>query len=142
MKVLLFGATGMLGSSLGPALLGSGHDVHGCGFSAGVNRVDVTDRTLTGACVAAVRPDVVINLVAYADVDGCERDLRRAWRLNVLAAEVVAEACAANNAHLVHVSTDQVYDGRGPHAEAAPMPANCYALTKYAGELAAARAGA
>jgi dTDP-4-dehydrorhamnose reductase len=142
MRVLLLGASGMLGSSLGPALRRSGHDVIAYGCSAGARRTDVTDRRQARECVDAARPDVVINLVAFTDVDGCEQDPRKAWRLNVLAAQHVAEACVANHAHLIHLSTDQLYDGDGPHREEAAAPGNVYAITKHGGELAAAAAGA
>lgn len=142
MNVLLLGASGMLGSSLGPALQQVGHNVSAYGCAVGANRADMTDRRQARACVESARPDVVINLIAYTDVDGCERDPRKAWRLNVLAAESVADACTASEVHLVHVSTDQVYDGPGPHAEESAEPGNCYSITKYAGELAVARANA
>ncbi len=102
----------------------------------------MTDRRQARACFEAARPDVVINLIAFTDVDGCERDPRKAWRLNVLAAQVVADACSGSGAHVIHLSTDQVYDGPGPHAEESAAPGNCYSITKYAGELAVACAGA
>jgi dTDP-4-dehydrorhamnose reductase len=72
------------------------------------------------------------------DVDGCERDPAGAWAANSASAAHVAAASRTAGAHLVHVSTDYVFDGQsGPYGEdATPNPRGVYALTKHAGELA------
>jgi dTDP-4-dehydrorhamnose reductase len=83
-----------------------------------------------------VRPDLVIHTAAMTDVDGCERRPAEAWRDNVAASQQVAEACRAVGAHLVHLSTEYVFDGRaGPYRETDPTnPISVYGRTKLESE--------
>lgn len=143
MRLLVLGATGMLGASLVPALRGAGHEVVGHGRSGTAQvAAELTDAGEVNAVIASADPAVVINLAGLTDVDDCEANPQKGWRLNVRTAENVAGACAARAAHLIHISTDQVYDGVGPHKEPDALPGNYYAQTKYAGELAALPSGA
>lgn len=111
--------------------------------------VDVADGDLStpggaAAAIEAHRPDMVIHTAAWTDVDGCERDPARAWRMNALATRLVAGACRRLGARLVYISTDYVFDGvlGRPYAEEdPPCTINVYGETKLAGELAAATVG-
>lgn len=89
------------------------------------------------------RPDVVINTAAMTQVDQCETDRDACWRTNVEAVRYLAEACQRVSAHLVHVSTDFVFDGtHGPLDETAhPHPVNFYGESKLAGELIVQQSG-
>lgn len=88
-------------------------------------------------------PDVVINLVALTNVDRCERHPAEAFASNVRTAENLARLVASRPAtHMIQISTDQVYDGPGPHIEADAAPSNIYAYSKYCAELYALAAGA
>jgi dTDP-4-dehydrorhamnose reductase len=73
------------------------------------------------------------------EVDACEKDPEAAYAGNVNAAAAVARGARKAGAHLVHVSTDYVFDGEaGPYDEAAvPNPKGVYSVTKHMGELAA-----
>ena len=82
-------------------------------------------------------PDVVINAAAYTDTAGCERDPDLAYRANALGVQSLALACAAAGAALLHISTNEVFDGRQttPYRELdAANPLNTYARSKLAGE--------
>ncbi|SRR6266404_876498 len=139
MRVLVTGASGMLGATLVPFLAADGHEVirHGHVGASEVN-CDLTDRLAVRALVEANSPQAVVNLVALTNVDVCERELDRAYRLNVLTVEnLVAALAGRGGAFLVQISTDQVYDAPGPNNEENVRLTNIYALTKYAGELAA-----
>ena len=88
------------------------------------------------------RPEVVVNAAAWTDVDGCARDPELALRRNGEAVGVLARACAQRRIHLVHVSTNEVFDGartdRAGYATTDPVsPANPYGVSKLAGEQAA-----
>jgi dTDP-4-dehydrorhamnose reductase len=84
-------------------------------------------------------PDIVVNAAAYTAVDKAERDVSLAFRINCDAVREMAEACAARNIPLVHISTDYVYDGEkaDPYREDdAVNPLNVYGRSKLAGEIA------
>jgi dTDP-4-dehydrorhamnose reductase len=69
--------------------------------------------------VAKAAPDIIINLAALANVDICERHPQLAYLSNVKIVENLASSIRnlPIRCHLVHLSTDQVYDGAGPHRE-------------------------
>lgn len=85
------------------------------------------------------RPDVIVNLAAATDVNHCEA--RPQWAYDANVGPVIGLRRAAGKCgqdpHLVHISTDQIYDGEGPHREDAVRPCNVYGLSKLAGELVA-----
>jgi dTDP-4-dehydrorhamnose reductase len=139
--LLVIGATGLLGSTLAPVLAASGHSVVTHGFSgAAQEKADLCDFAQTSSLVARVKPDCIINLAALTNVDLCEREPHKAYLLNVATVTHVARAIReqAPHCHLVQISTDQVYDGSGPHSEANVTIANTFAFSKIAAELAAA----
>jgi dTDP-4-dehydrorhamnose reductase len=90
------------------------------------------------ALLAIARPDVVVHTAAMTDVDGCERQPEAARLANVVAAENVARACRVVGAHLVHLSTEYVFDGlAGPYGEDdRPNPISVYGRTKLDSEAA------
>lgn len=141
MRVLVLGATGMLGTSLVPVLRALGHEVlaHTHTGTAAAS-TDLRRRDETLHAVTSVAPEVVVNLVGLTDVDRCQQEPQLAWDLNVLTSQNAAAGCVAAGAHLIYISTDQVYDGEGPHREADARPGNVYAQTKCAAELAALNA--
>jgi len=142
MKIVTLGASGLLGSMLIPALKSSGHNIVTVGRSP-INdfNCDVGDLTSFRSLFNELQPDILINLVALTDVDLCESDPRQAFTVNVRTLENIVSWIenASKNCHLIHLSTDQVYDGVGPHSENDVMLGNYYAFSKYAAELVALR---
>jgi dTDP-4-dehydrorhamnose reductase len=139
MRVLVTGAAGMLGRDVTAAAAAAGHDVAALARAD----LDITDPAAVGAAVDGARPDAVINCAAWTDVDGAEEHEAAATAVNGDGAGHVAAAAARAGAHLVHVSTDYVFDGRAaePYAEDAPTaPAGAYGRSKLAGERAVAAA--
>ena len=131
----------MLGSTLAPLLRASESVlVHGHQAQADI-RADVTDASQAWALLESVQPAAIVNLAGYTNVDDCEREPDQAYRLNVRIVENLVSWMSLQDSPpvLVHVSTDQIYDGEGPHLEDDVTLSNTYALTKYAGELAALR---
>jgi len=144
-QVLITGARGLLGTALVPFLIKRGHAVvsHGGRSSAG-SRSDLTVRTSVLELLAETRPTVVINLAALTNVDTCEKQPNLAYMTNVRIVENIAEWIAKERGRcrLVQISTDQVYDGAGPHPEVDVTLTNYYAFSKYAAELSALAVGA
>jgi dTDP-4-dehydrorhamnose reductase len=94
--------------------------------------------------VGDVRPDAIVHCAAMTNVDACETDRSAALALHRDATAHLAAYAAAIGAHLVHISTDHIFDGtRGRYREDdEPSPLNAYAETKLAGERAIAESGA
>jgi len=130
MKILLIGADGQLGSELRKV------------FDAGVTPlthkdIEISDPAQTELVIKAAAPDAVINTAAYHNLQDCEKDPETAFKVNVLGARNLAQACRRAGARLVHVSTDYVFDGRkaAPYTEGdIPRPLNVYGVSKAAGE--------
>jgi dTDP-4-dehydrorhamnose reductase len=137
--VLIFGATGMLGSSLYPYLLQQGHEV----FTAG--RSGSSDILFSGPSILPsfyrglikIQPKVIVNLIAATNVDQCEEFPHMAYELNSEVAKgiaLVSQGLRSSLPHIIHISSDQVYSGPGPHLEFEPNPCNTYGASKLAGE--------
>jgi dTDP-4-dehydrorhamnose reductase len=145
MRVLVSGANGLVGSRLCAALAGKGHAVVALG--RGERRVEgdfaylsceLSDPAAVTEALAMARPEVVINTASMTEVDACEGRPDLAYAANVTAPANLALASGEVGAHLVHVSTDYVFDGEGgPYDEdAVPNPRGVYAVTKHMGEQA------
>jgi len=145
MKILITGSNGLLGQKL-ISLLTNEANIELIATSRGANRLpegnytyeslDITNKTEVIATIESHQPDVVINTAAMTNVDQCESEKEACWKLNVAAVEHLVDACNANNTHLVHVSTDFIFDGsHGPLVETeVPNPVNYYGDSKLAAE--------
>ena len=135
MKVLVTGATGMLGRSLVRALEAADHQVLGLG------RVDADVRRLASFRhpIQALQPDWIFHLAGFTKVDECETRTDEAYLVNALGSRNAAQAAAEANASLLAISTDYVFDGLAsqPYREYDPTgPRTVYGQTKLAGEQA------
>lgn len=91
--------------------------------------------------VAQVQPQVLINCGAFTQVDRCEAEAELAMRINGTAVGWLADACEAQGAMLIQISTDYVFDGTStrPYREDDPTnPVSVYGRTKLEGERQAA----
>ena len=101
------------------------------------SRVDITQPASVTQCLDSLKPWVVINATAYTAVDKAESDEAAAFAVNSTGVIVLAQACAARDIALIHVSTDFVFDGN----KTAPWlptdntsPLGVYGASKLAGE--------
>jgi len=128
--IVVAGARGMLGREL-LGLPGEG--------ARGLTRdeMDITSVDSVKKTIAALRPSVVVNAIAYSNVDGCETDRDTAFRVNGEGVKNLAAATAEIGAKLVHISSDYVFDGAkgSPYLEDDPVnPLSVYGESKLAGE--------
>ncbi|GAB2901155.1 dTDP-4-dehydrorhamnose reductase family protein [Microbulbifer echini] len=142
MKILITGASGLLGRSVFKQLSGNPiFSVTGTAFSrAGDNLIhlDLSDREVVKACLQTEQPDIVIHCAAERWPDRCADNPDSAWQLNVSSTEFLANHCSAIGAQLVYISTDYVFDGTAPPyaVDDSPNPVNFYGRSKLAGEKA------
>lgn len=145
MRFVVTGANGLVGGRLVRLLVSQGQEVIGLGRGhlrgdaiqgATFVSVDLGDDERLTQALREVRADVVINCAAMTDVDGCERDPLGAYVANVQGVATLARSVRELDGHLLHVSTDYVFDGdAGPYdVDAIPNPRGVYALTKHMGE--------
>lgn len=144
-RLLVTGASGLLGANVALAAAAEGHEVTGTYHTtpAELPRVTMVACDLTAGAaaedlVAAARPDWIVHCAAAADVDRCESEPAWAEQLNREAAQRVARAARRSGAALVHISTDAVFDGAtgGYREDDPPRPINVYGRTKLEGERA------
>ncbi len=131
MRIFITGCKGQLGCVLYTAL--AEYTLSGCDLP----ELDITDREAISAAIAGFAPDVVIHAAAWTNVDGCARDPERAYHINALGTQNIVLACAACDAVVVYVSSNEVFDGTAtePYREwDPPHPVNPYARSKAAGE--------
>jgi len=145
MRVLVTGANGLLGQKL-IARLAADPAVELIAtarrpLSSQLNRgffvaLDTTHEQAVHGVLALYRPDVVINTAAMTNVDQCETEREACWLANVQAVRFLVAGCNAAGSHLLHLSTDFIFDGtQGPLDESAsPAPVNYYGESKLAGE--------
>ena len=139
-NILITGATGLLGSSLVPHLRKCGPNIYTHGLAAQADVMfNLSDKVKTFQALDEMRPEMIINLVSLTDVELCEEQVNFAYLANTRSVENLVNwiGLSGTDCHLVHISTDHVYDGVGLHTEENVTLTNNYAFSKYAGELAA-----
>ena len=99
-------------------------------------KADITDSEEVRLLFRKVKPDTVIHTASETNVDRCETEKERAWKVNVEGTRNIAEGCRESGAKIVCISTDYVFDGeKGLYTEEdAPNPIDFYGLTKLEGE--------
>ena len=131
----MVGAKGMLGRDLMEVLHSSipGDEVVGWD----IEEIDIQKGEDTVTKIEKLRPDIVIHIAAYTDVDGCELNKEKAFAVNAEGTRSVALAASKCHAKMVYLSTDYVFDGdkREPYLENdSPHPLNVYGQSKLKGE--------
>ncbi len=102
-------------------------------------KLDISDRAQAYSVLDQLAPACIVNTAAYTAVDRAESEAELAWRVNADGVANLAGWCVANDARLIHVSTDFVFDGRAgkPYLPMdSPEPLGEYGRGKLAGERA------
>ena len=97
---------------------------------------DIKDRNSIKKIILDYCPDFIIHTAAFTNVDLSEKLREDAWKINVKGVEYISEAARAIDTHIIHISTDYIFDGKdGPYSEnAIPNPLGYYGRTKLASE--------
>lgn len=145
-KILITGSNGLLGQKIVYSLL-KRNDVSIIATSKGENRLknkngytyealDITLRDEVDTIIQKHSPDVIINTAAMTNVDACEFEKEACLKLNVHAVQNIIEAMGKRPCHLIHLSTDFVFDGEnGPYRETdEPRPLSFYSGSKFESE--------
>jgi len=131
-RPLVVGATGQLGQDLVDVF----SDTAAIGLSH--QEISIEDAASIAAALETHEPDIVLNTAAFHNVPLCETEQRRAFAVNGLGIQNLAQACEARRIAFVTLSTDYVFDGTkgSPYTEDdEPHPLNAYGMTKFAGEI-------
>lgn len=141
MKLLVTGASGLLGHKVAQLALERGNRVYSVHKEHPVSlgepvKLDLTEYDRISKVASELKPDLIIHAAAYTDVDGCEVNRGLALKVNAEATKHLAKASTEVGAHLTYISTDYVFDGEeGLYREDdEPNPINYYGYTKLLGE--------
>lgn len=142
-KILVTGASGLVGSQVTRDLVAKNFDVYSCYHidrpEFGIEtRLDLTKKEKIGETLQAIKPEIVIHLAAITDVDICEKQKDLSHLVNTKATETLAVESIKYNSFFVYLSTDYVFNGKiGMRSEAdMPNPVNFYGRSKLDGEIA------
>ncbi len=136
MKIILLGATGLIGSALLKELRRGGHEI----LSPTHAECDVTKPNALGVFLRDFKPDFVVNATGYTAVDKAQTEpgeTEKCFLLNATAPGLLAQTAHEHNVPLLQFSTDYVFDGsaKTPYIETAvPNPLSNYGKSKLEGE--------
>lgn len=144
MKILLTGASGLVGAAFAESARRRGHHVVGlvgrATFAipglAEKRAVDLADPGALTGLALELFPDAIVNCAAVSEPAHCEADPARSQQLNVVLPATLARIAHHLSARLVHVSTEQVFPGDAPPytVKSAPRPLNLYGRQKLESE--------
>ncbi len=146
MKILIAGDTGLLGQAM-VRRLAPDHDVAGFSTSPApgrgyarhtINALLEPDRVR--GMVRIFSPDLLINCTGIVDLKACEEGKNSSREINAELPGFFSQLSLAQKSRFIHISTDQVFDGKSktPYSESSPVnPVNQYGRSKLAGEQAA-----
>ena len=143
-RIVIIGANGMLGQRLfefysalnDVELLAASVENKFVFDSQNYIQADISDRNEVKKIIYDFCPDFIINAAAFTNVDKSESDREQAWKINVKGVEYLAETARVLDSHLIHISSDYIFDGKnGPYSENdIPNPLGYYGRTKLASE--------
>ncbi|MCX7798432.1 MAG: dTDP-4-dehydrorhamnose reductase [Melioribacter sp.] len=144
-RILIIGSNGMLGQRLTEFLKNRRNSyellcasLEPSSFIPDVDyrQIDITRKNKVRELILDFFPDFVINASGYTNVDKAESERELAWKINVNGVENISLYTWTVDAHLIHISTDYIFDGKkGPYTETdKPCPISYYGRTKLAAE--------
>jgi len=145
-KILITGSNGLLGQKLVNLCSKlNNFEVHAISRGSNKNEssknysyynVDITNSEKVTELIHDIKPHFIVNCAAMTNVDLCQNEKEKCHQINVEAVQVLVNYAKENNIHLIHISTDFIFDGKnGPYKENdKPNPLNYYGLSKLKSE--------
>ena len=152
-KIVVTGSNGLLGQTLVNLLMKQPSYYSVYGLSRGENRsgrddfsyhrTDITNFNELNHLLRTIQPDFIVNTAAMTNVDTCEEQKEACFQINVEAVENLTKICSEIHAHLIHISTDFIFDGeKGYYKETdLPNPISFYGNSKLKSEEIVVSAG-
>jgi len=141
LKLLITGASGLLGSKLCELAIRKNHEVYAAynqhtPLHGTPIQFDISDKKTVEKIFDKVKPEAVVHAAALTNVDKCELEKELAWKINTEGTKNIAKLCKKHQAFVTYISTDYVFNGeKGMYEENdEPDPVNYYGLTKLKGE--------
>jgi len=146
-KIIITGSNGLLGQKMVKLLLSkNNYEIHA--LSRGENRlankegytyhrIDITKKDQLTKLVSEIQPLYIVHTAAMTNVDACELNQAKCDMINVDTVKTLVDLCKINNIHLIHLSTDFIFDGmKGAFytEEDDPNPLSYYGLSKLKSE--------
>lgn len=138
--IIVFGASGLLGSSICNFLKSKNVKYVGFGKSKkGFRKIDLLKKNNLIKVLKKINPKTIINCTGLTDVDKCNRYIEKAYIQNSLIVKNIVESLnyIKSKAYLIHISTDQIYNSQKifkSNLETNKNLSNAYSITKYLGE--------
>jgi dTDP-4-dehydrorhamnose reductase len=132
-KVLLTGATGMLGQDIIPAFQEGGYEI----IKTCSQDLNITNENDVKEFLYSHNVDMVIHTAAYTNVNGAETEKAKCFMVNETGTENLVRFAAEKDALFIYISTDYVFDGtkETPYLPSdPPNPLNIYGKSKLKGE--------
>lgn len=143
-RILIIGSNGMLGQSLTThfmfkkdvELMCASFEDESLYEQVTYSKIDISSSKDVKKLIKDFCPDVIVNAAAYTNVDGCETEKELSWAINVTGIENIVKYGRTSDAHLIHISSDYIFDGeKGPYTEdELPHPISQYGKEKLAAE--------
>lgn len=133
-KVIVTGASGLLGGDIADTFEKSGYQVKRL---MGRRDINLLSAQAVLECMKDFKPDFVIHAAGYRDLDELERCEREGFEANAMSTRNIALACRQIGCMLIYISSDTVFDGEKPsgyHEFDTPCPVNIYGRSKLAAE--------
>ena len=138
--ILVLGSSGLLGSELTSGKYLSKYKIisHSLNSETDLN-LNLENYESVIKMIEKVQPDTIINLVSLTNVDYCEEHPKSSYEINIATVKNIISGILkmSPKPFLVHISTDQVYDGVRLNTEDDVSLSNYYSYSKYCGELIA-----
>ena len=145
MKILLTGASGLLGHAYAIAAVRRGHEVIALAntntpVATGLTRklqMDLSDPSALTSLILEHWPDAIVNCAAISNPASVEAEPALAEKINVALPRHLAQLSTHIGARLIHISTDMVFDGQSEEPYRStdiPAPTNLYGQTKLMSE--------